>query len=73
MLSSRRIALGALVLALAACTGNARGGDDPKRPDVVEKGKLAPSLTVGNWKNSKELKLEGLAGKVVILDFWAVW
>jgi peroxiredoxin len=36
-------------------------------------GKPAPKLQLSDWKGSKELKLEDLKGKIVILDFWATW
>ena len=36
-------------------------------------GKVAPKLQVTDWLNSKELKLDKLRGKVVVLDFWAFW
>jgi hypothetical protein len=50
-------------------------GDESKRPEKVEKGKLAPALSgLGSWINTKdEIKIENLTGKVVILDFWGVW
>jgi len=36
-------------------------------------GKQAPDLTTTNWLNSKPLKLDGLKGKVVVLEFWGTW
>jgi hypothetical protein len=65
----RGLAWAALV-SLLVLGGSVRGDD---RPAMLETGKLAPALEVGQWKNSKELKLGDLAGKVVILDFWGVW
>jgi peroxiredoxin len=45
------------------------------RPETVEIGKLAPKLSVGQWRSAseKERNLDDLAGKVVLLDFWGVW
>jgi thiol-disulfide isomerase/thioredoxin len=37
-------------------------------------GKKAPELQqIQGWLNSKEIKLEDLRGKVVLLDFWGYW
>ncbi len=41
---------------------------------VPMKGKPAPEIKVGSWLNpEKGVTLEGLRGKVVVLDFWAPW
>ena len=42
-----------------------------QQPDDVFVGQMAPELKVGEWFNSEPLSLEGLRGKVVLLDFWA--
>ena len=68
----RSLALLSVVLALA---GVARGEDRPKK---AEKEKLAPDLKLDdkswvNTKDGKELKLDDLKGKVVLIDFWGVW
>ena len=66
----RSVARGASVLALVgllAITGIVAGDEQ------LEEGKPAPELSVGGWKNSKELKLADLKGKVVLIDFWGVW
>ncbi|MBN2399709.1 MAG: TlpA family protein disulfide reductase [Candidatus Aminicenantes bacterium] len=36
-------------------------------------GKPAPAISAENWLNSKQLALDALKGKVVIIDFWAPW
>jgi thiol-disulfide isomerase/thioredoxin len=51
-------------------------GDRPSTADdapAATEGKPAPELSVSGWKNSKELKLADLKGKVVVLKFWATW
>ena len=43
-----------------------------QHPEDVFVGQKAPELKGGNtWINSAPLKLEGLRGKVVLIDFWA--
>ena len=71
-MAKRSLALLVTVLALA---GLARGED---RPKTADKGKLAPELKLDakSWldtKDGKELKLDDLKGKVVLIDFWGVW
>lgn len=70
MLSLRRGASVAALVGLLALSSLVAAGD---RPDALEKGKPAPELKVGSWKNSKELKLDDLKGKVVLIDMWGVW
>lgn len=36
-------------------------------------GKPAPELNIENWVNGSPLSAEELKGKVVLLDFWAIW
>ena len=36
-------------------------------------GKPAPELNVEDWANGSPLSAEELEGKVVLLDFWAIW
>ena len=36
-------------------------------------GKPAPALQLNGWLNTKDLDLEKLKGKIVVLDFWATW
>ena len=43
-------------------------------PDEVTPGVVAPPFeTSHDWVNSPPLTLEGLKGKVVVLDFWGMW
>lgn len=67
-----------LTLALGAAQNDdfKREGQGDKRAakDALE-GKAPPALSVRGWVNTdgKELKLEDLKGKVVLIDFWGVW
>jgi len=36
-------------------------------------GKPAPAISAEKWLNSPPLALDGLKGKVVVIDFWAPW
>jgi hypothetical protein len=38
--------------------------------DVVAPGKPAPELAAGAWINSEPLTMQGLRGRVVLIDFW---
>ena len=61
-----RTTAGLLALVLvAAVPGIAQHADD------TFVGQPAPELKVSEWINSEALTLEGLRGKVVLLDFWA--
>ena len=57
-----------LALAILLC-----GARSPAQNPNSLIGKPAPKLQVQNWTNSKPLTLQGLRGKVVVLDFWAYW
>lgn len=41
------------------------------RPSMV--GQAAPELHASRWYNSEPLTIQSLRGKLVLLDFWAVW
>jgi hypothetical protein len=50
-----------VLAALAALPGSA---------DVVPPGKPAPEFAKGAWINSEPLTMQGLRGRVVLVDFW---
>ncbi len=66
------LAVGLLTFGLTnteAQTGQGQGSN----PHAELIGKPAPDFPTGFTLNGKETNLEGLKGKVVLLDFWAVW
>jgi thiol-disulfide isomerase/thioredoxin len=71
-----RLSLAALAVTLVALAmlpnraGTAVQDDDEKSPLV---GKAAPNLKGDFAVNGKAVSLSDLKGKVVLLDFWAVW
>lgn len=58
------VALGVLILLWSSPAA-------AQHPDDVFVGQVAPELKVSDWINSDPLTLEGLRGKVVLIDFWA--
>lgn len=66
-----KLVLLSLALWMAAAAGPSTQGESPR--SLI--GKTAPKLVVENWANTngKELVLEKLRGKVVVVDFWAYW
>jgi len=42
-----------------------------QHPDDAFVGQKAPELKTSEWINSEPLTLEGLRGKVILIDFWA--
>jgi thiol-disulfide isomerase/thioredoxin len=75
-----RLALtGALLLAALVLTGDTAGQDKkdatkpPKYKVMTLEGKAAPEIKPDFALNGQMTNLEGLRGKVVLVDFWAVW
>src|SRR5262249_18261707 len=75
----RRVAPGLLALAFSwgVCSPGdgvkAREADDKKDAHAALIGKAAADFTPDFTYNGKAIKVSGLKGKVVLLDFWAVW
>ncbi len=79
---SRHLALLSVAL-LLACGGAKKHAEDPSsaaaaspgeaREGPAEVGKPAPDLSIQSLNDKGPVKLEGLGGKVVIVDFWATW
>jgi thiol-disulfide isomerase/thioredoxin len=42
-------------------------------PSAEGTAKKAPEIKAAYWLNSKPLTLEGLRGKIVVVEFWATW
>ena len=61
----RRVCLIALLL-----TGLFGWKDSQAHGQALRPGQLAANLTGGPWINSSALSMEGLRGRVVLLEFW---
>jgi thiol-disulfide isomerase/thioredoxin len=44
-----------------------------KQSQLRLQGEIAPEITVAKWIEQAPLKISGLRGHVVLLDFWATW
>jgi thiol-disulfide isomerase/thioredoxin len=44
-----------------------------KQNQLRLQGEIAPEITVAKWIEQAPLKISGLRGHVVLLDFWATW
>src|SRR5262245_51153945 len=73
----RRVLFVALALAVlsavATSSSQAQVGDKTKSGPQMLEGKDAPEIAPDFALNGKTAKLEDLKGKVVLIDFWAVW
>ena len=70
MLRTRLLASLALVAVVAAMPSTVRA-DDEGHANLI--GKPAPNIKLDFATNGKATSLEDLKGKVVLVDFWAVW
>jgi thiol-disulfide isomerase/thioredoxin len=69
------LVLGA-VASLAVVPAYAAPGNDPvgaRRAGPVSVGQPPPPLALDRIRGTEEVTLSGLAGRVVVLDFWATW
>ena len=65
------ITLLAACLLTASCTVNAGSYDDPVETTNTTPSPLAPEFTgINHWINSAPLTMQGLRGKVVLVEFW---
>ena len=64
-----------LQLAQAEDLTFAHEGDAAKRERLegLQGSKTPPAWTLSDWANSKELTLNSLKGKIIVVDFWATW
>ncbi len=69
----RRILLVALVCALGVCPSADAQADKTKYPVLAFEGKEAPAFATDFAINAPKATLTDLKGKVVLVDFWAVW
>lgn len=62
-------------VSLAGDLSSAFEGDQAKRERLAElqDSDSPPALAVSDWSNAEPMSLEGLEGKIVVLDFWATW
>src|SRR4051794_37387275 len=67
----------AWILGLLLGTVASSRADEPAKKEVAPFahliGKKAPELVAAHGINGRAVKLSELRGKVVLLDFWAVW
>lgn len=43
------------------------------KTDIGKTSKTAPEIEVDSWLNTEPLTLKKLRGKIVVLEFWAIW
>ncbi|MFN4258702.1 MAG: TlpA family protein disulfide reductase [Gemmataceae bacterium] len=67
------VGMGGLLAVIALFGCSAAHSDDSAKIHEALMGKTAPDFKADNALNGKPLALSDLKGKVVLLDFWAVW
>ncbi|MGE0786118.1 MAG: TlpA family protein disulfide reductase [Sandaracinaceae bacterium] len=67
------LALSAATLALVAGASAAPNDAVPARPQPLVIGAPAPPIQLTHISGAAPITLDALAGRVVILDFWATW
>ena len=67
------IAVTASVLRAGDLSAAGEGKPERRATLSVLEGKPAPPLQVSGWENGGSPSLSDLKGKVVVLDFWAIW
>jgi thiol-disulfide isomerase/thioredoxin len=68
------VAAGLVICALVP-DAHAAPGNDPRaqRPGRLAVGQPPPALSLDRIAGTEAVTLSGLAGRVVVLDFWATW
>lgn len=66
----RLVPLGLLIGLLIAAAGIAAFGQRGLAPTVGDQGRAPEFAGIHQWLNSPPLSMEGLRGKVVLVDFW---
>ncbi|HEY8426925.1 MAG TPA: TlpA disulfide reductase family protein [Sandaracinaceae bacterium] len=66
------VAIG-LGLWASAPAARAAPGNEPGRAGRLAVGQHAPDLSLDRISGTEEVTLQGLSGRVVVLDFWATW
>lgn len=61
-----------MIFALTFLLSSVLANSNPAVPEGIRIGNKAPEI-IENSVNSKPLKLSALAGKIVLIDFWASW
>jgi thiol-disulfide isomerase/thioredoxin len=65
--------LAALIVAVVLVPGTSSGQPDKTKDPVQLEGKAAPDFAPDFAINGEKATLKDLKGKVVLIDFWAVW
>jgi len=63
-----------LILACASLVSCSSSSDEPApKPAEKKQPEAPPALQITDWFNAQPMTLEGLKGKVVVLDFWNIY